>query len=88
MPTFAFRFVGPDQSFDTSEPADFATVEEAREELVRGGRELIADALTHDEQIGLAAIEIVDADGRCLETVRLADLLPTIPSDESLGDCP
>jgi hypothetical protein len=87
MPEYRFRFIGPDCQSEPTEPVEFAGIAEARAEVLRGGREIIAEAVTQEEQMTVGAIEILDLAGNCLATVQLADLVPSVPRIVNVPDC-
>jgi hypothetical protein len=56
------------------EGAEFADLEQAREEAVHCARELVAAAITENEPVR-GHMEVADGDGLILATVRLRDII-------------
>ena len=56
------------------EGAEFVDLEQARREAVCSARELVAAAVTENEPVK-GHMEVEDADGRILATIRLRDMI-------------
>ena len=74
MPRYYLNFRQGQTLHRDPEGADFADIEQARQEAVCCAKELVAAAVTDNETVR-GHMEVEDADGRILATVRLRDMI-------------
>lgn len=72
---FHLRRHGGDVLLD-EQGAECPDLEFAVEEACSGAREILAEALRHNQQIVADAMLVADEEGRTLETIPLSALLP------------
>jgi hypothetical protein len=76
MGRFYFHLQARDEIVQDDEGSDFPDLSAARREAVLSARELLAEAIRSGNQKVPDAFVIVDEDGRTLDTVLLAAVLP------------
>ncbi len=74
MPRYYLNFRQGQTLHRDPEGADFADLEQARQEAACCAKELIAAAVVDNEPVK-GHMEVEDADGRILATVRLRDMI-------------
>ena len=74
MPRYYLNFREGQTLHRDPEGADFADLEQARQEAASCARELVASAVVDNEPVR-GHIEVEDADGHILATVRLRDMI-------------
>lgn len=75
MPKFYFHIRDDAGPIADNEGMEFADLKAARKEAEESARELLADALRTHKEVDGKRIEIADAGGSVLETIKVRDML-------------
>jgi hypothetical protein len=75
MPKFYFHIRDDAGLIAGNEGMEFADLKAARKEAEESARELLADALRTHKEVDGKRIEIADAGGSVLETIKVWDML-------------
>jgi hypothetical protein len=75
MARYYFNIYEHDHLIRDLEGTELPTVKAAREEAEASAREFLADALRQHSEVNGKRIEIADANGSVVETIRVRDVL-------------
>ena len=73
MPQYFLHICESDQRINDPEGRDFVNLAEAQAEAILGTREILAEQMLAGEPLGRHQIEICDASGALLATVKARD---------------
>jgi hypothetical protein len=74
---FYFQFQDGDKLIDDPEGTELPDIEHARVEALDAAREIVAAAIRFQQEVPGQAIVIIDANGKQVMVVPLAQVLPT-----------
>jgi len=75
MPRFYFHIRDHDGLRKDPEGAEYASLEQARDEAVRSARELLGQRVARGDVVDGDAFELTNEDGTVVDTVKFKDLL-------------
>lgn len=78
MPLFFLNLRDGDERIEDRLGSEFASLDAARSEAKRSAREMMAESLRENRVLDHQEIDICDANGKLIETVRFRDVLKAI----------